>query len=182
MIAQHNSVITKKNFPWLVIILLAALICAHRLCYPDHSQAKICFAESRFAREEHVVESLTGERLDEEKEKELRKALNELRQAIKEYKQVCDEGLVGPIDRKKDDNCYPPTLKTLVDGIQPPNRKYYICFLRRIPTDPMTGTQEWGLRSAQDEKDAETWGGENVFDVYSKSAGIAADGTRYREW
>ena len=166
MFYPSNSAIIGRNVTWLVLILLSTILFIERQPHLARGQG----------------DEIAGERLDEEKEKELRKALNELRQAIKEYKQICDEGQVGPLDRKKDDNCYPPTLQTLVDGIQPPARRYYIVFLRRIPTDPMTGTQDWGLRSAQDEKDAETWGGENVFDVYSKSYGVAADGTNYRKW
>lgn len=161
-----NSAITGRNVTWLVLIFLSAIIFAEK-------QPHLARAPS---------DEIAGAHLDEEKEKELRKALNELRQAIKEYKEACDQGQVGPLDRKKDDECYPPTLQTLLDGIQPPNKKYYIVFLRRIPTDPMTGNQEWGLRSAQDAKDAQTWGGENVMDIYSKSDGVAVDGTNYRKW
>jgi general secretion pathway protein G len=117
-----------------------------------------------------------------DKEEELRQALREIRQAITEYKQVCDMGRVGPLDRKKDDKCYPPTLEVLVDGIQPPNGEERIRFLQRIPVDPMTGEQDWGLRSLQDEQDSQTWGGQNVFNVYSKSHGVASDGTQYRDW
>lgn len=166
MFCQTNSAIIGRNVIWLVPIFLSAILFTERQPHLARGQG----------------DQITGERLDEEKEKELRKALNELRQAIKEYKEVCDQGQVGPLDRRQDDKCYPPTLQTLVDGIQPPARRYYIVFLRRIPTDPMTGTQDWGLRSAQDEKDAESWGGEHVFDVYSKSDGVAADGTSYRKW
>lgn len=119
---------------------------------------------------------------EDDKEKELRKALAEIREAIKEYKSVCGQGLVGPIDRRKDDQCYPPTLATLVEGIRPPNKKYYIQFLKRIPIDPITGKADWELRSAQDEPQAVAWGGQNVCQVFSKSEKFASDGTRYRDW
>ena len=72
----------------------------------------------------------------------------------------------------------------LVEGVSAANdasgRK--LKFLRRIPVDPMTGEAEWGLRSYQDRPDATTWGGQNVYDVYSKSDGTALDGTKYRDW
>jgi general secretion pathway protein G len=59
---------------------------------------------------------------------------------------------------------------------------HHVRFLRRIPQDPMTGRAEWGLRAVQDDPDSGSWGGKNVFDVYSMSQGIALDGTRYSEW
>ncbi len=119
---------------------------------------------------------------EDDKEKELRKALAEIREAIQEYKIACNNGLVSPIDRRKDDQCYPATLERLVDGIRPPNKKYYLQFLKRIPLDPITGKADWVLRSAQDEKWAPVWGGQNVINVFSKSEGYASDGTRYRDW
>lgn len=119
---------------------------------------------------------------EDDKEKELRQALTEIREAIQEYKAACDNGLVSPMDRRKDDQCYPPTLERLVDGIRPPNKKYYLQFLKRIPIDPLTGKADWVLRAAQDEKWAVVWGGQNVFNVFSKSDGYGSDGTRYRDW
>jgi general secretion pathway protein G len=122
-----------------------------------------------------------------EREMELRRNLREIRQAIDRYKQVCDPaplglGLVGPLDRKVDDECYPPNLEILVEGITPPNTTKKIRFLRRIPRDPLSGKAEWGLRSVQDDRDSGSWGGQNVFDVYSKSEGTALNGTRYKDW
>jgi general secretion pathway protein G len=119
-----------------------------------------------------------------QKEMELRRALRELRQGIDLYKRVCDPPLnqVGPLDRKVDDQCYPPDLKLLVEGVNLVNQKDKTRFLRRIPVDPMTGKADWGLRSVQDDEDSTTWGGQNVFEVYSKSDGTALNGTKYKEW
>lgn len=119
-----------------------------------------------------------------EKEMELRRNLRELRKSIDAYKIACESGLVGPLDRKVDDECYPPSLEILVEGIHPPNKgDSTIRFLRRIPKDPFTGNTEWGFRSVQDDPDSTSWGGENVYDVYSKAPGMALDGkTRYSQW
>ncbi len=114
-----------------------------------------------------------------QKEAELRLALRRMRTAIDEYKRLSDQGM---IQIKLGSEGYPPDLETLVEGVevvgQPVKRK----FLRRIPRDPMTGTTEWGLRSYQDEPDSESWGGQNVYDVYTTSEGVAIDGTKYKDW
>jgi general secretion pathway protein G len=119
-----------------------------------------------------------------EREMELRRNLRDIRKAIDSYKHACEIGQVGPLDRKVNDECYPPDLETLVEGIHPPNKSdSTIRFLRRIPKDPFTGKTEWGMRSVQDERDSTSWGGENVFDVYSKATGMALDGkTYYKDW
>jgi general secretion pathway protein G len=119
-----------------------------------------------------------------EKEIELRRNLREIRKAIDSYHLACLGGLVGPLDRKVDDQDYPPTLEILVEGIHPPNQgDKTIRFLRRIPKDPFTGKAEWGMRSMQDEPDSSSWGGQNVYDVYSLAPGKALDGkTQYKEW
>lgn len=119
-----------------------------------------------------------------EREMELRRNLRELRKAIDGYKFACDNGQVGPLDRKVDDECYPPDLDILVEGIHPPNKAdATIRFLRRIPRDPFTGNAEWGMRSVQDDPDSSSWGGQNVFDVYSKAQGTALDGkSKYKDW
>jgi len=119
-----------------------------------------------------------------EREMELRRNLRDIRKAIDSYKHACEIGQVGPLDRKVNDECYPPDLETLVEGIHPPNKSdSTIRFLRRIPKDPFTGKSEWGMRSVQDERDSTSWGGENVFDVYSKANGMALDGkTYYKDW
>jgi len=114
------------------------------------------------------------------RETELRRALRELRQAIDRYKDFADRGM---IPTKADSFGYPPDLETLVKGVPlkgAATARYK--FLRRLPVDPMTGDSDWGLRSMQDDPDSRSWGGSNVFDVYSKSQGTALDGTRYADW
>jgi general secretion pathway protein G len=119
-----------------------------------------------------------------EKEAELRRYLREMRTAIDKFKDAVDAGLISSIDVKAGSEGYPPELETLVEGVGVANdasgRK--LKFLRRIPIDPMTNSTEWGLRSYQDKPDSTSWGGQNVFDVYTKSTGIALDGTKYRDW
>jgi general secretion pathway protein G len=114
------------------------------------------------------------------REVELRRALRQMREAIDRYKDFSDRGMI-PL--KADTFGYPPDLKTLVEGVPlkgTATAKYK--FLRRIPEDPMTGSTDWGLRSMQDDLDSRSWGGQNVFDVYSKSQGTALDGTQYADW
>ncbi len=100
-----------------------------------------------------------------------------MRAAIDRYKDIADRRIMRT---KADSNNYPPDLQTLVDGVDIQGKQ--VRFLRRIPVDPMTGTTDWGLRSMQDDPDADSWGGQNVFDVYSKSAGVGLDGTKYSDW
>jgi general secretion pathway protein G len=111
------------------------------------------------------------------KERELRRDLWEMRDAIDRYKDAADR---GAIQIKADSNGYPPDLQTLVDGVEVQDKK--VRFLRAIPTDPMTNSTDWGERSNQDDADAESWGGQNVFDVYTKSYATALDGTKYTSW
>ncbi len=114
------------------------------------------------------------------KEAELQAALRQLRGAIDEHKRWSDAGL---IEIELGTDGYPSELEDLIEGIPVVGQvDREIRFLRRIPVDPMTGEAEWGLRSYQDEADATSWGGEDVFDVYSLSAGMALDGTKYFEW
>jgi general secretion pathway protein G len=119
-----------------------------------------------------------------QREAELRRYLREMRTAIDKYKDAADLGQISPLELKLGSEGYPPTLDVLVEGVAVPNdatgRK--LKFLRRIPTDPMTRTAEWGLRSYQDEPTATRWGGQNVFDVYTTFEGTALDGTKYRDW
>jgi general secretion pathway protein G len=112
-----------------------------------------------------------------EKEKELRYHLWQMRDAIDRYKDAADR---GAFQIKVGSEGYPPDLDTLVNGVDVQGKK--LRFLRRIPVDPMTGKAEWGMRSMQDDPDSESWGGDNVFDVYSKSEGSALDGTKYKDW
>ena len=112
-----------------------------------------------------------------EKERELRRDLWEMRSAIDAYKDAADK---GAFQVKIDSMNYPPDLETLVNGVDVQDKK--VKFLRRIPTDPMTGTTDWGLRSNQDDADSDSFGGQNVFDVHTKSQGTALDGTKYSTW
>jgi len=116
-----------------------------------------------------------------EKERELRYALREIRSAIDRYKDTCEK---GGIEKKLGAECYPESLEQLVEGVKlandPTGRK--IRFLRRIPRDPFTNSTDWGLRSTQDDPRSTSWGGQNVFDVYTKSMERAPDGTPYSEW
>lgn len=114
------------------------------------------------------------------KETELRSALRSMRYAIDEHKRYSDAGLI-PIELGSDG--YPSDLEVLVEGIDLVGQvDKQVRFLRRIPVDPMTGETEWGLRSYQDEPDASSWGGENVYDVYSLSEGVGLNGVPYEEW
>ncbi len=118
------------------------------------------------------------------REAELRRALREMRTAIDKYKDAADTGQIGSLEIKAGSENYPPDLDTLVEGVAAANdatgRK--LKYLRKIPTDPMTRSDEWGMRSYQDKPDSTRWGGQNVFDVYTKFDGKALDGTKYRDW
>ena len=122
-----------------------------------------------------------------ERESELRLALRQLRQAIDNYKLYHDRtnGTAIPIEWKTQSG-YPKNLEILVEGFIPANvvgtSGNRVRFLRRIPDDPMTGDKEWGMRSYKDEPDSTSWGGEDVFDVFSRSSGEALNGTKYGDW
>ena len=119
-----------------------------------------------------------------QREADLRRSLREMRTAIDKYKDAADLGQISPLEIKSGSENYPPDLQTLVDGVSAANdatgRK--LKYLRKIPSDPMTHSTDWGLRSYQDRPDATKWGGENVFDVYTNFNGTALDGTKYRDW
>jgi len=122
-----------------------------------------------------------------ERESELRLALRQLRKAIDDYKRFNDMsgGAAIPIELRTPSG-YPKELKTLVEGFTPANvvgtSQNRIRFLRKIPVDPMTGDAEWGLRSYKDKPDSTEWGGEDIYDVYSKSSDKALNGTLYKNW
>ena len=116
--------------------------------------------------------------IQREKERQLRAALWEMRDAIDRYKDAADR---NAFQTKVDSQGYPPDLDTLVKGVEISGGKK-LRFLRSIPTDPMTNTKEWGLRSMQDDPDSDSWGGQSVFDVYTKSDNVGLDGTKYKEW
>ncbi len=116
-----------------------------------------------------------------EREKDLRYALREIRTAIDKYKDATDTNVLPK--GKMDSDGYPESLQQLVDGVRPngsPDKK--LRFLRRIPKDPFTNSFEWGMRSTRDDPDSTGWGGQNVFDVFTKSTEKAPDGTAYAEW
>lgn len=116
-------------------------------------------------------------RVKRDKEIELRRDLWEMRDAIDRYKDAADR---GAFQTKVDSLGYPPDLQTLVDGVDVQGKK--LRFLRRIPVDPMTGGTEWGMRSNQDDSDSTSWGGQNVFDIFTKSESTALDGSKYNTW
>ncbi|HXO04184.1 MAG TPA: type II secretion system protein [Candidatus Sulfotelmatobacter sp.] len=114
------------------------------------------------------------------KEDALRYDLRQMRDAIDRYKDAADK---GQIQVQAGTEGYPPDLQTLVHGVPLTGvTGKNIRFLRRIPTDPMTGNQDWGMRSVQDDTDSSSWGGQDVFDVFTKSSGTALNGTKYSEW
>lgn len=117
-----------------------------------------------------------------EREKELRRDLRDMRSAIDRYKDYSDRGMIRT---EVGSEGYPPDLDTMVKGVaiggSGANGKN-LRFLRRVPVDPMTGQTDWGMRSIQDDPDSQSWGGKNVFDVYSKSQAMALDGTKYSDW
>jgi general secretion pathway protein G len=119
-----------------------------------------------------------------QREIELHRALREIRAAIDKYKDSVDNGLIGSVDVKVGSEGYPPDLDTLVEGVSVANdasgRK--LKFLRRIPQDPMTKSTDWGMRAYGDKPDSTSWGGGNVYDIYTKAEGTALDGTKYRDW
>lgn len=121
-----------------------------------------------------------------ERESELRFALRQLRQAIDRYKEYAERNPNAiPIEWRTETR-YPKELKLLVEGFTPANvvgtSEARVRFLRRLPLDPMSGTTEWGMRSYKDKPDSTSWGGEDVFDVYTRSDGEALNGTKYRDW
>jgi general secretion pathway protein G len=115
-----------------------------------------------------------------EKEFELHTALREVRTAIDKYKDASDKGLIMV---KVDTEGYPENLQVLVDGVQLAGQvDKKLKLLRRIPKDPMTNSTEWGQRSYQDDPTSSSWGGQNVFDIYTKSEGTGLDGSKYKDW
>jgi general secretion pathway protein G len=120
---------------------------------------------------------LASNAIKREKERELRRDLWTMRDAIDRYKDAADR---AAFQIKLGSEGYPPDLDTLVQGVDSNGKK--LKFLRRIPVDPMTGKAEWGMHSMQDDPTSDSWGGESVFDVYTKSQGTALDGTKYKDW
>ncbi len=119
-----------------------------------------------------------------QRESELRRTLREMRSAIDKFKDYADTQIIAPTEVAFGSEGYPKSLTVLVEGVARNNDASgsKIKLLRRIPIDPITGSTDWGMRSYQDSRDSAVWGGQNVFDVYSKSDGIALDGTKYKDW
>ena len=117
--------------------------------------------------------------LKRERESELRLDLRLMRNAIDDYKRLADQGM---IQIEIGTEGYPKALEDMVEGISIVGQATKRKFLRRIPLDPMTGKAEWGLRSYQDSADSTSWGGQNVYDIYSLSGGTGLDGTKYKDW
>jgi general secretion pathway protein G len=115
-----------------------------------------------------------------QREVELRRALRDMRVAIDRFKDAADQGMIGSTDLRTGADGYPANLERLVEGVSvvgdASGRKL------KIPIDPMTKSTEWGMRSYQDAPDATTWGGQSVFDVFTKSGATALDGTKYKDW
>lgn len=123
--------------------------------------------------------------MQRQREIELRRALREIRTAIDHYKDAVDGGQIPASRVRPGSEGYPPDLETLVVGVEAAGQgttERKLKFLRRIPIDPMTREANWGMRSYEDRPDAKSWGGGNVYDVYSKSDGTALDGTKYQDW
>jgi len=122
--------------------------------------------------------------MQRQREIELRRSLREMRTAIDRFKDAADLQMISNLDLEPGSEGYPKNLEVLVDGVavtgDATGRK--LKFLRKIPIDPMTGNTEWALRSYQDKPDSSSWGGQNVFDVQTKSDGTALDGTKYKDW
>jgi general secretion pathway protein G len=122
--------------------------------------------------------------IQRQRESELRRSLREMRIAIDKFKDAADAGAIAPSDIQAGSENYPPSLDTLVNGVTKNNDAtgVKLKFLRRVPYDPMTHSTEWGMRAYADRPDSTSWGGSNVFDVYTKSEGKALDGTKYKDW
>ncbi len=131
-----------------------------------------------------AVQPLARVTIQRAREAELRRVLREVRTAIDKFKDAADAGQIPTTELKANSEGYPPDLQTLVDGVSVANdatgRK--LKYLRRVPVDPVTGEAEWGMRAYQDKPDSTSWGGQNVYDIYSLSQGTGLDGTKYREW
>ena len=119
-----------------------------------------------------------------QREVELRRSLREIRTAIDKFKDAVDQGQIPTTELEPGNEGYPPDLETLVNGVSVANdasgRK--LKFLRKVPIDPMTNSTDWGKRAYQDRPDSQSWGGKNVFDVYSTYKGTGLDGTKYQDW
>ena len=116
-----------------------------------------------------------------QREMDLKYALREMYTSIDKYKDACDQGVFGAT--KQGTFCYPESLEILVEGVKTQSADgKKMKFLRSVPRDPFTAGTDWGLRSMQDDSKAQSWGGQNVFNVYSKTLDRDKDGRPYSEW
>ena len=131
-----------------------------------------------------VIMPLAKVAMQRQREIELRRSLRELRTAIDHYKDAADQGKIPATSIRSGSEGYPPDLETLVVGVRSGEgaTEKRLKFLRRIPLDPVARSKEWGLRAYEDRPDSKSWGGQDVYDVYSKSDGVALDGTKYSDW
>ena len=131
-----------------------------------------------------AIAPLSSVTMQRQRETELKRTLRELRTAIDDYKDAVDLGLIGGTEIDPSNGGYPPSIEVLVEGVETTDQENAgrMRFLRRIPIDPITKTTDWGLRAYEDDADDNTWGGDNIYDVYTTSRGTALDGTLYREW
>ena len=125
---------------------------------------------------------LARSRVRRNRERDLRVALDDMRKGIDKYKDACDANKLGI--QKQVAMCYPESLDALVEGVKGSGKDadVKLKFLRRVPLDPLTNKREWGVRSMQDDPKGQGGGGQNVFDVFTKSSEKAGDGTPYSEW
>ena len=130
------------------------------------------------------VVPLTRNNLKRQREYELKQNLREIRQAIDRYKRDCDMQIISELDIGviSETQCYPKSLEILVDGVSIKGAVNKRRYLRRTPRDPMTGSEEWGVRSVQDDPKSDSTDGKNVYDAYSKSNETALNGTKYKDW
>ncbi len=131
-----------------------------------------------------AVVPLTRNNLKRQREYELKQTLREMRQAIDRYKRDAEAGQISPLDLGllSDTQYYPKSLDLLTDGVSINGSNNKRRYLRRVMRDPMTGKEEWGVRSVQDDPKSDSTDGKNVFDVYSKSNETALNGTKYKDW
>ena len=169
--------------------MFAAFVSVRRIVSPRHDESGYTFIELIVVTAilmvlASAVMPLAQVTTQRQREAELRRTLREMRTAIDSFKRAVDEGRIPTTELEPGNEGYPPDLETLVDGVSAANdasgRK--LKFLRRVPIDPMTNDTEWGLRSYQDSPTSTSWGGQNVFDVYTTHGGTGLDGTKYSEW
>ena len=160
--SRHRRIMSARGFTFIELLVVSAILLV--LASAALPLAKVTMQRQR--------------------EAELRRSLREMRTAIDKFKDAVDTGQIGSTDIRAGSEGYPPDLETLVEGVSAAGdasgRK--LKFLRKVPIDPMTNSTDWGQRSYQDRPESTSWGGQNVFDVFTKSQGVGLDGTKYKDW